>query len=133
MCVHPAPAPMLWPIVEHVASLAERRELVQRTVAGIMIEVCAGQYNRRPSPLQQNVLRRPSHASTLTVAPVTPVPVPPSPIPQMEYLLLMRAPAMLAAPPCPHEAHMVRKLRPIDWVQEHVFGSDRHQASPSKA
>jgi hypothetical protein len=32
---------------------------------------------------------------------------------------------MLAAPPCPHEADMVRELRPFDRVQEHVLGTDR--------
>lgn len=42
MSVHPASAPMLWSIVKHVASLAERRELVERTVARIMVEVRAG-------------------------------------------------------------------------------------------
>jgi hypothetical protein len=36
---------------------------------------------------------------------------------------------MLAAPPCPHEADMVRELRPVDRVQEHVLGTDRHQAA----
>lgn len=33
---------------------------------------------------------------------------------------------MLASAPCPYEAHMVRELRPIDRVQKHVLGSDRH-------
>ena len=79
--VHPAPAPVLRAVVEHVAALAERRELVEGTVARIMVEVRAGQYNRRPSPLQQNVFPRPSHASTLAVAPVMPFSVPPSSIP----------------------------------------------------
>jgi len=42
MRVHPAPASMFRAIVEHVAALAESRELVKRTVAGIMVEVRTG-------------------------------------------------------------------------------------------
>lgn len=28
---------------------------------------------------------------------------------------------MLAAPPCPHEAYLVRELDPVERVQEHVL------------
>jgi len=49
--VHPATASMLRSIVEHVAALAERCELVKRTVARIMIEVRTGQDHRCPPAL----------------------------------------------------------------------------------
>lgn len=58
MRVHPTPAPMLRTIVKYVAALAESRELVERAVAGIMVEVRAGQHHRRPSAVRQDVLRR---------------------------------------------------------------------------
>lgn len=116
MRVHPAPSSMLRTVMDHVAALAQRRQLVERAVAGIMVEVSAGQHHRRPGAESQDVFRGPSHASALAVAPAMPLPVPPSSIPQMEHPLPMRASTMLASAPCPHETHMVRELRPVDRV-----------------
>lgn len=90
--------------------------VVERTVAGVMVEVRTGQHHRSPGTLQQDVLGWPSHAPALAVAPAASFPIPPSSIPQMKYPLSMRAPTMLAATFCPHEAHVVRKLRPVDRV-----------------
>ena len=42
MRVHPTPASVLRAIVEHVATLAQRRELMERAVTRIMVEVRAG-------------------------------------------------------------------------------------------
>ena len=64
-------------IVEHVAALAERCELVKRTVARIMVKVRTGQDHRCPPALYQNVFRRPSHAPAPAIAPALPVPIPP--------------------------------------------------------
>lgn len=133
MSVHPASAPMLRTVMEYVATLTQRRELVERAVTRIMVEVRAGQHHRRPSTLRQDVFCRSSCAPPLPVAPAMPFPVPPSSVPEMEYFLPMGAPAMLASAPCPHKANMVGELRPVDRVQKHVLGSDRHQASPSEA
>jgi len=131
--VHPATASMLRTIVEHVAALTERCELMQRAVARIMVEVRTGQDHRCPPSLQQDVLRRPSYAPALAIAPALPAPVPPPPVAKVEDLLPVRTSTMLAVSPCPHEAYLVRELRPVDRVQEHVLGADRHQASPSEA
>ena len=115
MRIHPAPAPMFRAIVDHVTPLAQCRQLVERAVARVVVKVRTGQHHRRPRTVHQDVLCRPSHASTLAIAPAMPLPVPPSSIPHMEYFLPMGAPAMLAASPCPHEAHMMRELgkRPV--------------------
>lgn len=120
---------MLRAIVEDVATLAQRRELVERAIARIMVEVCAGQYHGRPGTILQNILSRPPHAPSSTAAPALPFTVPPSSIPEMKHSLPVRAPAMLAAVPGSYETHMVRELRPIDRVQKHVLGTDRHQAA----
>jgi hypothetical protein len=40
---------------------------------------------------------------------------------------------MFAGAPCPHEAYMTRELWPVDRVQKHVLGSDRHQSFLSGA
>jgi hypothetical protein len=133
MGVHPTPAAVFRAIVEHVAALAQRRQLMERAVTGVVVEVRAGQYHRRPSTVYQNVLGRPSHAATLPVAPTMPLAVPPSSVPEMKYSLSVRPPAMFAGASCPHKTNMMRELRPVDRVQEHVLGSDRHQASPSEA
>ena len=69
MCVHPAPAAMLRPVVDHVTALAERRHPVQRTVARIMGEMGTGQHHRRPSTVRQDILRGTSHAPPLAIAP----------------------------------------------------------------
>jgi hypothetical protein len=51
MRIHPAPASMFGTVMDHVASLAERCQLVKRAVAGIMVEVSTGQYHWRPSSM----------------------------------------------------------------------------------
>jgi hypothetical protein len=42
---------MFGTVMDHVASLAKRRQVVERAVAGIMVEVSTGQYHWRPSAL----------------------------------------------------------------------------------
>ncbi len=119
--------------MDHVASLTERCQLVVRAVAGIMVEVSTGQYHWRPPALYQDVLCRPSHAPASAIAPALPAPIPPPSVAEVEDLLHMGTPTMLAAPPCPYEAYLVRELDPVDRVQEHVLRADRHQAPPSEA
>ena len=120
---------MLGPVVDHVAALAERCHLVERAVAGIVIEVRTGQHHRCPQPLNKYVLCGTSHTPPLPAAPAKPLAVPPPPISQMEDPLTMGATAMLASASCPNETDMMRQLRPVDRIQEHMFGTDRHQTS----
>ena len=40
---------------------------------------------------------------------------------------------MLAASLAPNEADVMRKLRPIDRIQEYVLGTDWHQAADPAA
>ena len=69
MRIHPAPTTMFGAVMNHVAPLAECCEPVQRTIAGIMIEMRASQDDRRPAAFQENVLQGAAHASSLAVAP----------------------------------------------------------------
>jgi len=99
MGVHPAPSTMLRSIMNHVAALAERRHPVECAVARIMIKVGTGQHHRRPGTVRQNILRGPSYAPPLAIAPAEPLPVPPSPVTQMEDFQAVGAAAMLALAP----------------------------------
>ena len=69
MRIHPAPTAMFGAVMDHVAPLAECCEPVQRTVGGVMIEMCASQDDRRPAAFQENILQGAAHASSSAVAP----------------------------------------------------------------
>ena len=64
MRVHPSPAPMLGRIVDHVAALAERRQLVEGAVAvaGIVVEVGTGQHHGGPPAAGEQIVRPSPHA-----------------------------------------------------------------------
>lgn len=71
MRVHPAATTMLGTVVDHVAALAERCQLVQRTVARVMVEMCAGEHHRCPFAYTEDVFRRPpTNTPTDAIAPV---------------------------------------------------------------
>jgi len=125
--VHPAPAPMLGAVMDHVTTLAERGELVERAVAGVVVEVGAGQHHRRPGAVSQDVAGRSLHPPALAVAPVQPPPIPPAAVAEVEDAFPVRAAAMLAAPAGAHEADVMGQLRPVDRVEEDMLGPDRHQ------
>ncbi len=125
--VHPAPAPMLGAVVDHVTALAERGELVERAVAGIVVEMCAGQHHRRPGAVSQDVAGRPSHPPALAITPAQPFLIPPAAVAEVEDAFPVRASAMLAAPAGAYEADMMGQLRPVDRVKEDMLSADRHQ------
>jgi len=104
MRVHPTSPAMLRAVVNHVAALAERGQLVKRAVAGVMIEMRAGEHHRCPFAHMEDVLGRSTHTSTVAVTPIRPAFVPPASVAQMKDPLPMRTSAMLAASACPHEA-----------------------------
>ena len=113
--------------MNHVTALAKRRQVPKCAIAGIMVEMRTGEHHGRPSALDKNVFRWSSHAPTPAVPPAQPGPVPPASVAQMKDLLSVRTRAMLASSLCPDEANELRELRPVDRVQKHMFGADRHQ------
>ncbi len=70
MRVHPAPTTMFRTVIDHVAALAERRQLMKRVVAWVMIEMSACEHHRRPFAQAQYVLRWPTNTPTVAIAPV---------------------------------------------------------------
>lgn len=108
MCVHPTSTAMLRTVVNHVAALADRDQRVQRAVAGVMVEMRAGQHHRRPFPDMEDVLGRPTNTSTIAVSPIRPAFIPPASVAEVEDPLPMRTPAMFAASSCLHEVDQMR-------------------------
>ena len=113
--------------MDHVAALTKGSQLVKSAVTRIVVEVRTGQDHRCPPAISENVLGWSLYPSTVAIAPVLTASVPPSPIAKVEHLLPMRTSAMLASSPCPDEAHKVRELRPVNWIQEDVLRADRHE------
>lgn len=108
MRVHPTSTAMLRTVVNHVAALAERCQLVKRAVAGIMIEMRAGQDHRCPFSHLKDVLSRSTNTPAVAVTPIRPAFVPPASVSEVEDPLPMWAPAMFAASACPYEADQMR-------------------------
>ena len=60
---------MFGAVMDHVAPLAKCCKPVQRTVAGVMIEMRASQDDRRPAAFDENILQGAAYAPSLAVAP----------------------------------------------------------------
>lgn len=101
---------MLGVVMDHVTALAERGELVERAVAGIMVQMRTGQHHRCPCAVGQDVLGWASHQPALAVAPVQPTSIPPAAVAEVEDAFPVRAAAMPAAPTGTHEADMMGQL-----------------------
>jgi hypothetical protein len=79
----------------------------ERAIAGIMVEVGAGEHHRRPGAVAQDVAGRSPHPSALAIAPVQLALIPPAVVTKMEDAFPVRASAMLAAPASADEADIV--------------------------
>lgn len=122
----PAPAAMFGPVVQHVTALAERFQVAQPVVGGIVVEVGGRQHDTR----------RPGHAiirhdqmvqgPTAPIAPYLGVLVPPAPVTKMADLAPVRPPTGLAVPLGAIEPHYGGQLRPIHRVEPLEVGSDWH-------
>ena len=71
------PPAELWPVLEFTTPelqyperLNAGAELIERAVAGIVVQMRAGEHHRRPASLQQDVLSRTLGPPSLAVAPV---------------------------------------------------------------
>ena len=136
---------MLASVVAHMAPLAERSEVARSVVAGIVVQVRAGEHDARDpqrggrvdageARLRACQLHRcgqTANPPALPVAPACGVLVPPHPIAEMQHVAAVRATAMLAAPLGAAEADKGRQLAPVDRVKPAMFARDRHDDSMS--
>ena len=118
---------MLWPVVDHVAALAEGREIGVGVVRGVVITMGRRQHHPRPTDPTEDVsfCTDPDPAFP-PIAPPTGIRVPPATIAQMVDHPPVWPPAALAATFRPPEPDYGRELRPVDRVEEAVLGPDRH-------
>ena len=118
---------MLWPIVDHVAALAEGREVGICVVRGVVVPMGRRQDDPGPTGSSQDVsFRGYSDPPAPAIAPPTSLRVPPAAIPEVVDQLPVRTPTPFAAAPSPAEPDHGRELRPVDRVEEAVLGPDRH-------
>src|SRR5215207_5875538 len=119
---------MLRPVVQHVAALTERLEVLGSVVGGVVIEMRADQNHAccSDSPLPQPE-RGPREWSAFSVAPLLPVAIPPAPIAQVADRMSMRTAAPFAFALRSFEADHGRKLGPVDGVEPAIASIDRHQ------
>ena len=131
---------MLPRIVTHVAGLAERRQVSQTVVAGVVVEMRAGQRHARPAERQGRrdageARLRVDHGGGAGQCPYPPAPavppagagvVPPSSVAEMHDVATVRPAAMLALPLGAVEADQRGQLAPVDRVEPAMFACDRH-------
>ena len=124
----PPPPPMLRPVVDHMAALAESREVGARVVRRVVVAVGGGQEHPCcPHRLQHVVsVDRKADYLTRTIPPETGLSVPPAAIAEVPNGLPVRTPAAFTAALGATEADHGRQLRPVDGVEEAVLAPDGH-------
>ena len=118
-------------VVEHMAALAQGREVCRHVVPRIVIEMCAGEDDIGGADANQLEAIADRDPSTSLGTPAARFGVPPAAIAEMCNETPMRPRAMFAARPGPTKADRVRQLRPVDRIEPAVFGADRHRDSMS--
>ena len=124
--VQPAPTPVLGCVVDHVAALAQRGEIVRLAVGRIVIEVSAGEHHAGGPGDSDDIVARLADVPPPPVPPAMPFAIPPAAIAQVDDGSAMRTAAMFASSFRPPEADEPRQLRPVDWVQPAMFSGDWH-------
>ena len=124
--VVPAAPAMLRRIVNHVASLAERGEVAEAVVAGIMVQVRARGVHPGGADDRREIAIRYADAPSPPVPPMPVIGVPPATVAEVEDAGAMRTPAMLATAFGAAEPDQPRQLGPIDRVEPAMFRHDRH-------
>ena len=123
-------------IVEHVATLAQCREIAWHIVPRIVIKMRACKHRigcTDRGHIEPSLTLPPNRDASATIrAPMPGIGIPPSPIAEMRDEAQMRSPATLAARPGTIETDRVRQLLPINWVEPAVLGADRHHDSMSQ-
>ena len=130
--VPPALPSMLGRIVDHMATLAERREIAGHAVAWIVIEMRTSQHDISRSYRRQNEAALERDPLATAGAPTHGIGIPPATIAKMGDPTHMRPRAVLAARAGPIEPDHVRQLAPVDRVKPAVFRADRHLDSMSQ-
>ncbi len=130
--VPPALPSMLGRIVDHMATLAERREIAGHAVAWIVIEMRTSQHDISRSYRCQNEAALERDPLATAGAPTHGIGIPPATIAKMCDPTHMRPRAVLAARAGPIEPDHVRQLAPVDRVKPAVFRADRHLDSMSQ-
>lgn len=129
--IPPALPAMFRRVVQHVAPLAQRREVRRRIITRIVIEMRAGQHDpRHPHLCQRNPQRRDPPA--FRRSPASPLGVPPTSVAEMRHPPQMWTAATLAATARTVEPDRGGQLRPVDRIEPAVFGTDRHDDSMSR-
>ena len=123
----PPSALILRPIVDHVATLAEGREVAVSVVRGVVIPVSSGQQDLCLAGLPEDVRPYADPDPTASaIAPPAGLRVPPAAIAEVVDHSPVRPSAALAAASRPAEPDHGRELRPIDRIEEAVLGPDWH-------
>ena len=127
----PASALVLGSIVEHVAALAKRCQVLVGVVAWIVVSVGGRQHHSGRAHASEEI-RLPqasAEAPSLAITPAAALGIPPAAITEVEDPLQVRAVARLATPSCAVEADHVGELRPVNWVEVAMLPPDRHPRS----
>lgn len=121
---------MLWPVVDHVAALAEGQEVGVRLIGGVVVAMSSGQDHPGRSRSSEHVIRSEREAGhpARTIAPRAGPRVLPAAVAGIRDGLPVRTPAALTAATSATEADHRRQLRPIDGVEEAMHPPDRHGA-----
>jgi hypothetical protein len=118
---------MLRPVVDHVAPLAEGREVGIRVVRGVVITVRGGQNDPGPAGAAEDVsFSSDPDPPAPAIAPPAGICVPPAPVTKVVDQPSVWPSATLAAASGSTEPDHGRELRPVYGVEEAVLGPDRH-------
>ena len=136
---------MLLGIVERMAPLAERGEVVRAVVARVMVEMRAGQdhtcdrktrgrghaYKAGLFRLKRKGPWQLAHPLATTIAPSVSLGIPSCAVAQVRDILPVWAATVLTAALGTREADHLGQLAPVDRVKPAVLRSDRHGLSLS--
>lgn len=122
----PPPLPTMFRrVVQHMASLAQGRQIGRRVVTWVMIQMRAGQYDIG-RPYRCDIDMMDCHAIASRGTPTLRIDVPPSAIAQVRNQAQMGAGASFTARFRPVKPNAIRQLLPVDRIEPTVFGADRH-------
>jgi len=127
---------MLGRVVEHVAALAEGGEVVGGVVAGVVVEVRAGEDDVGGAHRSQREAAPDPGDPTAVRSPDLRPRIPPAPVAEMRNVAAVRAGAAFALGAGAAEADRRGQLAPVDRVEPAVVGTDRHrrlyESNPSR-
>lgn len=113
--------------MNHVASLTKRSQLLEATVAWIVMEMRARQNHRGPPAHVEDIIGWTTNPPALPVPPIATFRVPPPSVTHVKDALQMSPTTMLAAAFGTDKPNEVRNMPPIDRVEENMLRTDRHR------